>query len=344
MKIVTTFLLFIPLICAGLACQSETATENGAESDEVVVYVALDEIYSRPILDAFEQETGIRVRAVYDTEAAKTTGLVNRLRAERDRPRADVFWNNEVVQTVGLANDGLLAAYVSPNAEAIPVTHKDPGGLWTGFAARARVVIYNTELTDDPPHDITDLTDPKWRGRACIANPLFGTTATHVAVLYALWGAEETEAFLLRLKGNDIAILPSNGAVRDLVARGEYAAGLTDTDDANGAVEDGFPVQWHVTGQQSDGPGALLIPNTVALVQSAPNPEAARALIDYLLRPETEAALARMRSIQIPLHPGVEIPENVPVLDGMKVMPAPFAEAAALLPQAAAFVQQQLTN
>lgn len=344
MKTMYRCFLIASLICSLFACKSETSTDVAGNADEVVIYVSLDEIYSRPVLDAFVEETGIRVRAVYDTEAAKTTGLVNRIRAERDRPRADVFWNNEVVQTVGLANDGLLAPYASPNAEPIPVTHKDPGGLWTGFAARARVVIYNTDLTNDPPDDITDLADPKWRGRACIANPLFGTTATHVAVLYALWGAEETEAFLMRLKDNDIAILPSNGAVRDLVARGEYAAGLTDTDDANGAVEDGFPVKWHVTGQQPGGQGALLIPNTVALVKGAPNRDAGKALIDYLLRPETEAALARARSIQIPLHPDVEIQENVPNLAEINVMPAPFAEAAMLMPQAATFIQQHVTN
>lgn len=343
MKRTVGFIALIFLIAAPLACESGPQPAD-RQPAEVVVYVSLDEIYSRPILDAFEQQTGIRVRAVYDTEAAKTTGLVNRIRAERDRPRADVFWNNEVVQTLGLANDGLLAPYVSPNAETISVAYKDPGGLWTGFAARARVVIYNTDLVDDPPHDITDLADPKWRGRACIANPLFGTTATHVAVLYALWGADETEAFLLRLEENEIAILPSNGAVRDLVASGEYAAGLTDTDDANGAVEDGFPVQWHVTGQQAEGQGALLIPNSVALIHGAPNPEAGRALVDYLLRPETEAALARTRSIQIPLHTGVQAPENVPSLAEIALMPAPFAEAAGLLPRAATFVQQRLIN
>ena len=66
--------------------------------------------------------------------------------AERARTRCDVFWSNEFAQMVSLANDGLLAAYDSPSAAEIPAGFRDPGRRWTGFAARARVFIVNTEL------------------------------------------------------------------------------------------------------------------------------------------------------------------------------------------------------
>lgn len=321
-------------VCAALSGCTRDARPT------VVVYTALDELYSRPILDAFEAKTGIRVLAQYDTEAAKTTGLVNRLIAEKERPRADVFWNNEVVQTIVLQNKGVLEAYASPSAEAIPERFKDPDGYWTGFAARARVIIYNTELVDEPPRSIRDFLEDEWRGRAAIANPLFGTTATHTAALFALWGEEDARAFFMGLKENGVAVLPGNATVRDLVARGEYAAGLTDTDDANGAVVDGFPVRWHLPDQEPEGLGTLVIPNTVALVRGGPNAEHAKALIDYLLSPEVEAALARTRSIQIPLNPAVRLEDPVPALANPKTMDVDFSAAARAMEESARFIQE----
>lgn len=300
---------------------SDSAT---GKHEEVVVYVALDEMFSRPILDRFEEETGLRVVAQYDTEASKTTGLVNRLLAERERPRADVFWNNEVVQTIRLKNEGILAPYTSPARETIPEDFKDTEGYWTGLAARGRVIIYNTDLVSEPPASLHDFLDPTWKGKAAIARPLFGTTATHAAALFATWGDDHAKAFFEGLKANEVSILPGNATVRDLVAQGEYAIGLTDTDDANGAVEDRLPAQWLFPDQGEDGMGTLIIPNSVALIEGGPNSEGGKKLIDYLLSPEVEAALAKTRSIQIPLNPEVERPENVPELASVKTMDVAF--------------------
>lgn len=305
------------------------------------MYTALDEMYSRPILDAFEEETGIEVLAVYDTEAAKTTGLVNRLIAEKDRPRADVFWNNEIAQTIALENEGMLTPYTSPSAKAIPAAFKDAGGYWTGFAARARVIIYNTDLVDDPPTSVMDFLEDEWAGRAAIAKPLFGTTATHAAALFTLWDDEKARAFFKGLLDNDVAILAGNATVRDMVAAGEYAAGLTDTDDANGAVEDGKPAKWLFPDQGPDQMGTLVIPNTVALIKNSPNPEGGKALIDFLLRPETEARLAGMRSIQIPLNPAVDAPGNVPDLAEIKAMDVDFEAVAENMSETAAFIREE---
>lgn len=310
--------------------------------ETVVVYVALDEMFARPILDAFERETGLRVLAQYDSEASKTVGLVSRLIAEKTRPRADVFWNNEAAHTIRLKAEGVLEAYVSPESAAIPAGFRDPDGYWTGIAARARVIVYNTDLLDTPPSSVRALIDPEWRGKAAMANPHFGTTATHAGAWFALWGDDEARRFLRAVKANDVAILPGNAAVRDLVARGEFAWGLTDTDDANGGMEDGFPVRWVLPDQEPGGLGTLVIPNTVALVRGGPHPDAARKLVDFLLRPETEAALAASRSIQIPLHPGVASPEAVPRLDSIKAMPVGFDAIAVKIPIMMEFVRQEI--
>ncbi len=119
------------------------------ETREVVIYTSVDQIYSEPILDRFEEETGIKIKAVYDVEAAKTTGLVNRLIAEKKRPLADVWWNGEIAQTILLKEEGILERYSSVEAEGIPAAYIDPDGYWIGFGGRARVLLVNTELIDE---------------------------------------------------------------------------------------------------------------------------------------------------------------------------------------------------
>jgi iron(III) transport system substrate-binding protein len=310
----------------------------------VVVYTPLDEMFSAPILEEWGRRMGVKVAAAYDSEAAKTTGLVTRLLAERGRPRADVFWNNEIAQTLGLKQEGVLAPHASPAAAAIPARWKDAAGYWTGFAARLRVIIYNSKLVTEPPRSLMDLTRPEWAGQAAFSNPLFGTAATHAAALFAAWGDERAGEFFRALKNNRVAIVPGNAVVRDLVARGEYRWGFTDTDDACGAVEDGLAARWLVPDQEDGGLGALVIPNTVALVAGGPNPEGGKALIDYLLSPEVEVRLARLRSRQIPLNPAVEPPEGMPRLAELRAMDVAVEAMGAKMAAAAAFVQKELMD
>src|SRR6185436_1368682 len=91
--------LVLALILALLVCLAWPAKSVSV----VVTYAAQDQIYAEPILREFEKETGIKVEAVYDSEAVKTVGLANRLLAERSNPQCDVFWGNEEMRTIQLA-------------------------------------------------------------------------------------------------------------------------------------------------------------------------------------------------------------------------------------------------
>src|SRR5215510_7663996 len=157
---------------------------------EVTAYVSADRPFSEPIMQDYERRSGVRVRVVYDTEETKSTGLANRLLAEKGRPQADVFWSNEPVRTLVLKSRGVLAPYRSLSAEGIPAALVDPDGYWTGFSARIRVIAYNTSLVkpDEAPRSVFDLADPKWRGQVAMADPRFGSTSFHVAALYAMAG------------------------------------------------------------------------------------------------------------------------------------------------------------
>ena len=324
------FALFAVLVSAACTQQSAPTGSNGTNTTarELTVYVSTDRVFSEPILRAYEQQSGVRVNAVYDTEETKSTGLANKLLAEKNRPQADVFWSNEPVRTLVLKRNSVLAPYKSPNAEGIPATFKDPEGYWTGFSARSRVIVYNTDLVkpNEAPKSIFDLADPKWKDQVAIADPRFGSTSCHVAALYAEVGDERAEEFFRRLKANGVKIVPGNSVVRDMVARGEAKVGLTDTDDVNVALEDKQPVA--MVFPDREGIGVPIMPNMVSLVANGPHPEAGKKLIDYLLSPEVERMLAQSEAVQIPLHSGVEGPKNIPPLSSFKPMTLDYSKAA----------------
>ena len=295
------------LLILALALAAPAGCRQSTEP-EVVVYAAVDRGQSEPILQDFEKRTGIRVRAVYDAEAAKTTGLVTRLLAESQRPRCDVFWNNEPAQTLLLADRNVFDSYWPTAASDVPAEFRDADGLWTGVGARARVIVYNTRLVDrdDVPNSIFDLTDPKWRGKVAIANPQFGTTRTHVAALFATLGPDRARQFLHDLLENQVRIVDGNAMVKNLVARADPEAspvclGLTDTDDVLSGQADGEPVEMVYPDQDSFG--TLVVPSTVCLIREAPHPVQARQMVEYLVSADVEARLATGRAGFIPLRP-----------------------------------------
>ena len=308
--------------------------------NEVVVYTSEDKIFSEPVFQVFERKTGIKVMAIYDTEETKSTGLVNRLIAEKDNPQADVFWSGDPVRPVLLTIKGLTTPYVSSVAADIPKIYKDTDGRWTGFSARARIILYNTNLVnmDERPLSIFDFAKPMWRGQVAIANPLFGTTSIHTAALFIVLGDEKARKFMNDLKANGVKIVSSNGEVKRLVARGEVKAGITDTDDANVAIKEGSPVKIVFPDQTSIG--TLIMPNMVCLIKSGPNQENGKKLIDYLVSMEVEKSLAWAPCAQMPLRYDVRTPADVLTIDAVKGMNVNYHDVAKKLEEIGEFLKQ----
>lgn len=316
---------FLVMLVAGLSACDRRATP------EVVVYTSVDDVFARPVAQHFEQETGITVRLVPDTEETKSAGLLNRLIMEKERPRADVFWSGDPVRAAILKAKGVSASYRSPQADGLPQQFSDPEGHWTGFSARARVLIYNRTLVPEgqEPQSIMDLLASRFKDKACIANPLFGTTSMHAAALFAVLGEEKAQAFFAGFAANGGKILSSNGEVRRRVATGEFAVGIADTDDVNVARLEGKPVG--VVYPDPEGMGTLIIPNCAVLIAGGPHAEAGRRFIDYLLRPEIEKSLAESEAAQMPLKPGVPTPPGMITIDKLKPMAVDYTRLAGLL-------------
>jgi iron(III) transport system substrate-binding protein len=293
----------------------------------VVVYVSEDQVFSEPILRDFERETSIRVKPVFDTEEAKSTGVMNRLLAEKNNAQADVYWANEPIRAEVLKQENVAAAYQSPSAEGIPAQFKDPQGYWTGFSARARVLIVNQSVTNKP-QSITAYGDPTFKDKAVIANPLFGTTTTEIAALFILWGDEKAKTFLTDMKSNSVKIATSNGESADFVASDASAFGLVDSDDAANRIKQGKPVAMIYPDQGDNEVGCFIVPNAILLIKGGPHPEAAKKLTDYLLSAETERKLALSDAAQIPLHAGVETPAIVRKIETIKTMKCDYTAVA----------------
>lgn len=276
-----TALLALALV-ACLGCRSQS-------SREVIVYASQDQVYAEPILAEFTRVTGVKVRAVYDSEAVKTVGLANRLLREGSHPQCDLFWNNEELRTRQLAARGVLR---ETNA-------------WVALGYRSRHVVINTNLVRlNQSLSFSSLTNAEWRGKVALAYPLFGTTATHFLALRQHWGAERWENWCRALQANKPLLLEGNSIVISFVGRGEAWIGLTDSDDIAAGIRNGLPIAPLPPTSET-----LLIPNTVALIRGSRNPEAAEELSKFLQQPATIERLVQAGALQGPRAPatGIEV-------------------------------------
>jgi iron(III) transport system substrate-binding protein len=299
--------------------------DRSGSSKEVVLYTSVDEPVARPILDDFTKQTGIKVILKTDTEASKTAGLVETLRAEKSNPQADVFWDNEPFHTINLAEEGVLAAYDSPVAKEVLPQYKDAGHRWASNGLRMRMIA--RAPGSESITTVEDLIAPAQKGKICMANPAFGTTSGHIAALFVKWGPAKGEEFLRGLKANQVQLLGGNSEVVKQIAAGNYAAGLTDNDDVDSMKREGGKLS-AVRADLRDHSGTLAIPCTVSLVAGAKNAEAAKKLIDYLLSRSVEnqmlAAHFAVESVRLQ-------PTSRPALSVMQV---DYREVAKMMPRA----------
>lgn len=265
---------------------------------QCVLYCAQDQFFAEPVLREFEKETGIQVKAVFDSEAVKTVGLANRLLAEKGHPQCDVFWGNEELRTRQLAAQGVF---------------RETNG-WVAFGYRSRRVVINTNfvserrspnrhdsITPQPragseigaPTSLLELTNDRWRGKVALAYPLFGTTATHFLALRQHWGAERWETWCRALAANKPFLVDGNSVVVKLVGRGEAWIGLTDSDDIAASQREGRGLTALPLTEES-----LLIPNTAAVIRDAPHPANAQRLFEYLQRNELMEKLVRASALE----------------------------------------------
>ncbi|MFB3892772.1 MAG: extracellular solute-binding protein [Phycisphaerae bacterium] len=291
------------LVTAALAALVLMATRcrstSGPATRQVVLFCSVDQPVAEPIIAAFERQTGIKVLARYDQEAAKTVGLVQRIRAEKDRPSADVFWSSEVFHTILLAREGLLASY-KPKQDW-PAQYRGQADTWFGFALRQRVMAYSTTRVapDQAPKRLEDLLEARWKGRVVMARPQFGTTGGDVASWFAHYGREKARSILRGLCDNGVQMVEGNSVAVRMVTTGQADVALTDNDDFFAYQASGAKIAMVPLDQGGDG--ALVIPNSAAIVKGAPHRAEAEELMAFLLGGKAEQLLAESVSHNTPL-------------------------------------------
>lgn len=273
---------------------------SGSSDGPLVVYCAHDAIFSKKVLDDFVTETGIDISVRYDSELTKSLGLTELIIKEKDNPRCDVFWNNQLLGTADLLKHDVLEPYKGPGWQRIPDQYKDPNGAYTGFAARLRVYIVNTEKVEPNQGAIQKAIEADL-SRVAIAKPMYGTTLTHYSVLWNLWGPHKIKQWHADWRKRGVIEADGNAKTKNLTAEGVCYVGFTDTDDYFVAKDDGKPVA--MAPVRVGDNKVILIPNTVAIIKGTKKRERAQQLVDYLLSQQLELTLAKSKARQIPLGP-----------------------------------------
>ncbi|RYG54128.1 hypothetical protein EON80_32045, partial [bacterium] len=274
----------VSLITVGALCASLSlwGCRQQANNNRVIVYCSVDDVYAGPVLASLAKRTGLDIEPLYDVESAKAAGLANKIRAEHNNPRADIFWASTVLQSQMLANEKQLAPYHSPSAQDVPDGFKDPQGYWTAIGIRARILV----ATKPSQQKSLAFTPKNLAGKFAISNPHFGTCTDWVSAYGSRWGKARTLAFFEEMKKAGVRILPGNADVALGVAEGNLEYGIVDTDDFLAQKRENKSIYLVKTTQDN-----VLVPGSASLVAGAPHRENARKLLDALLSAQSEQEL-----------------------------------------------------
>jgi iron(III) transport system substrate-binding protein len=101
--------------------------------------------------------------------------VLERLRAEKANPQADLWFGAPAEIFARAAAEGLLDSY-RPTwaAELAPEARDDKGGFWFGTYMTPEVIAYNTHAVTeaDAPKDWDAVLEPKWKGKVLIRDPI----------------------------------------------------------------------------------------------------------------------------------------------------------------------------
>lgn len=282
------------------ACGDQTA----GDPQEIVLYSARHYDSDALINQAFEEETGIRVRSI----EADGDLLIERIRADGARSPADVVMTVDAGRLFRAEQEGLFQPVQSDVLESrIPANLRHPDGLWFGFSQRARIIVYAKDRVDPAQlGGYETLADPAWRGKVCVRSSGNIYNVSLLAALIARWGAEEAEQWAEGVVAN-LARVPSGGDLDQIsaVIAGEcdlalvnhyYLARMIVSDSS---VADAVGVHW-----PEAGGGVHVNISGAGIAANAPNPEGARRYLEFLASDLAQRLVAETNG-EYPVEEGV---------------------------------------
>ena len=313
-------MLAVPLclaLLAGACGDDDDGTDDGASgggSADLVVYSGRNEELVGPLLERFEEASGIEVEVRYGDTAEMAAQILE----EGGNSPADVFFGQDAGALGALAAEGRLRPLAAAQLDLVGAGLKDDDGDWVGVSGRSRAVVYNTDtLTEaDLPASILGFTDPAWEGRVGWA-PTNGSFQAFVTALRVLEGEDGARAWLEGMKGNGAVAYDNNIAVVEAVASGEIDAGFVNHYYLHRFLADdpGYPAANKIYG--GGDPGALVNVAGVGILDTADHLDSANAFVDFLLSPDAQRYFAD-ETYEIPLVTGVEPAAGVPTLEQLQ--------------------------
>ncbi|MGL4513125.1 MAG: extracellular solute-binding protein [Lacipirellulaceae bacterium] len=301
---------------------------------QVVVYTTVPEEVGKPIFDAFTRQTGVPVVATHQAGRAVAASLSERLAAEREQPKCDLYWTDDPLELLRLEGLGVLRKQLLEAEAEYPADSRSPDHAWFGFALRARVIVVNKQLLKEDrwPRSLEALSDPQWTDKCGVSHPLAGASATHSACLFKAWGPERAEEYFKKLK-RTCRVLSGSKQVAAAVARGDLWLGLVNSDDAMFEKEKGAPIELIYpdqpeAGSPDDALGTLFVPQVVAMIDKSPEPRGGQALAEFLLTPMVECRLVDGPGAFVPLNRHSNSPPRIGTPKTVTAMKADFAAAA----------------
>ena len=299
-------------------------------ADQLIVYSGRAERLIKPVLDAFQSETGIRVQML----TGKSTQLINRLQAEGPRTPADVFITNDAGTLERARELHLLQSLTLPGIEkSIPATFRAPDNSWIGLSGRVWVVVYNTKKVNPSQiHSLLDLADPKWKGKIAIPQAGSEYLQTGVSVIRAIKGDKATKQFLRGIKANaGNSVYGKNRQIVDAVARGEVSLGIVNHYYIyrHLAKHPDAPIALLLTDQADQGIGLIMNASGIGVTAHSSHVDSAKRLVQFLIAPKGQKMFADLNK-EYPLNPSVKADSTLPQRETFQVAAVPLTRLAEL--------------
>ena len=297
------------LACATQA-PSETPEGTIVEGEQAVltVYSGRSEALVGPMLEDAEEALDFSIEVQY----GDTPELVTRMLTEGDESPADLIFAQDSGHLGALAAAGRLDALPEALLNQVNAAYRDPAGLWIGTSGRLRVLVVNRSLAvEDRPSSLKALADPAWKGKLGWA-PGNGSFQCHVSALRALWGEDETRAWLEGVKANEPTVYPKNSPQVEAAHNGEIQIGWVNHYYLHRLQTEGYQAVNHSF--EADDAGNVVMVAGAGLRKGNDNPDEGLALLEWLVGEEAQNRFAQ-DNFEYPTRNGVAPHESVPALD-----------------------------
>ncbi|MDY7092477.1 MAG: extracellular solute-binding protein [Acidobacteriota bacterium] len=239
--------------------------------------------------------------------------VYDRVRFERNNPQADVWFGGPDTIFSRGAEEGLLAAFRPTWADSVPAASQAPGDLYFGVYLACPVLIYNSAALSDEeaPQDWDDLLDPRWKDQIIIRDPLAsGTMRTAFGMILArsieeTGDTEQGWQWLRRLDAQTKEYALNPALLFEKLIRQEGLVSIWELTDILLLERRGSPLRHHFASS-----GTPVIDDSIGLVEGAPNPEAAKAFIEWV-GGEQALALVAEKVFRLPARSDLP-PESLP--------------------------------